>query len=127
LVAFTESIVQFDGLFCRKRVCLDATFFQYLKGLWAYTKPVEHAFGQHDYLGAVTKQLDDVGGLYAWLVGGAGFVPIPFPCAARENLGVPKRSDPLNVDPPPNNICDTWRRFSSFRSTGRISHDTLSI
>jgi hypothetical protein len=60
------------------------------------------------------KQLSDVGGLYARFVSSAGLVPIPFPCSARENLGVPERPDALDLDPPPSNRRDTRRSFIAF-------------
>jgi hypothetical protein len=47
------------------------------------------------------KQLSDVSGLYARFVVSPGFVPIPFPRSAWENLGVLECPNAVNLDPPP--------------------------
>lgn len=86
-----------------------ATRSQQSKGFRAYVKSAQHALRQHDRGGAMIKQLGDVSGLYAGLVSSPGLVPIPFPRSARENLGIPERSNALDLEPTPSDGHDARR------------------
>ena len=59
------------------------------------------------------KQLSDVSGLYARFVSGLGLVPIPFPRSTWEHLGISKRANALDLDPPPSKRGNTRRSIYS--------------
>jgi hypothetical protein len=95
-------------------MCPDAMLREQSHGLRAYAKSAQHALRQHDRSGGMIKQLSDVGGLNTRFVSGAGLIPIPFPCSARENLGVSESPDALDFDPPPSNRRDARRSLAAF-------------
>ena len=83
--------------------------FEHLQRLWAYVQSPQPALRQYDRRGAVIEQFGHVGRLDARPMRGSGLIPIPFARAARKDLGIPERPNPVDVDASPGKRRDPRR------------------